>query len=207
MAHIIRAERPDGSRVPFDLDHCIEYPLSADDQRSLSLLHRQDNDTWVYRELVWTMTVRNNRPYRPQETLSECRVVTWEQARGMFRQAGKDIPPALSDDVTSGNAARAGQGAQIGFPTKRTEEMIEKTLELMPRGALTENLIWFLIARERRTANQHEVCEHIYKSKGKGSLVKTRLLIKRAAVRLEKHNAPLRITYDKKFREIRIIID
>ena len=112
MARIIRAERPDGSRIPVDLDTCIEHPLSNDGVRKRILHHKPAearpgiaepvDDLWVYQELVWGMSVRNNRPYRPQETQSECRIVTREEARKMFREAGKDVPPELSDDAPAG---------------------------------------------------------------------------------------------------------
>ena len=109
IAHIIRADRPDGSRIPFDPDLCIEHPLPGDEHRR-RLLYRcpaearpgdrdGDGDLWIYRELLWGMSVRNNRPYRPQETSGDCRFVTREEAREMFRDAGKEIPPELADDA------------------------------------------------------------------------------------------------------------
>ncbi len=114
MAHIIRADRPDGSRIPFDPDLCIEYPLPGDEHRR-RLLYRapaearpgdgdQDEDLWIYREFLWAMTVKNNRLYRPQEISGPCRVVAPEEAREMFREAGLAVPPALADAAPAGPA-------------------------------------------------------------------------------------------------------
>src|SRR5262249_5014263 len=113
MGHVIRADRPDGSRIPIDLEACIEYPLSNDGGRRRILYHKPadarpdgaepGDDLWIYRELVWGMTVGNNRL---QELDPEGRVVTGEEAREMLREAGKDIPPELVDEATGRPAAR-----------------------------------------------------------------------------------------------------
>ena len=106
IAHIIRADRPDGSRIPFDPDLCIEHPLPGDEHRR-RLLYRcpaearpgdrdGDGDLWIYRELLWGMSVRNNRPYRPQETSGDCRFVT--------RGSPRDVPGRRE-----GDPSRAGR--------------------------------------------------------------------------------------------------
>ena len=91
---------------------------------------------------------------------------------------------------------------EFGFPLG-IKAFIEETIELIPNATHAPNLIKFL--GEKKSASQRDVSRHIYKSEDKSSLAKSRLLVKRTAQKLEQDNAPLRITHDKKWREIKLI--
>jgi hypothetical protein len=140
------------------------------------------------------------RPFlRPDVSLLES-ISAWEKSLASTTQeAAESTPEALAE--------LPGQHAPIGFHTRTVQEQLEETLELIPRSPNTENLTKFLLSCETKRATLNQVCNHIYKSVDKTSLANASRLINRVIYTLESENAPLRIGHDKKYREIRIIIN
>jgi hypothetical protein len=140
-----------------------------------------------------------------------------EQAAAILIRAGFDLPSDLaaiaqtiavgkSPSQTSDPRADAAEPpADAAEPPADAADPLTATLELIPRSTHAQNLIKFLHGKASRTAKISEICMQIYKNLDKESLAKTRLLIKRTRVKLDRDNAPLRIVVDTKGRNAKII--
>jgi len=98
---------------------------------------------------------------------------------------------------------REGNGKLLE-PDEKTDPLTQ-TLDLIPLGTHGPNLIKFLFGKPNRTAKVKEICKHIYKAIDKSSLANARRLIGRNVHYLEDRDAPLRIAWDQKISQVRLI--
>ena len=112
-----------------------------------------------------------------------------------------EAPQAPLSDPADGTA-KASPPSRESTPQG---DPLTQTLALIPLSTHGPNLIKFLAQKTERTARVEHICKHIYKSIDKPTLAKARRLIGRNAECLEKRDAPLRIAWDKKTGEVRLI--
>jgi hypothetical protein len=106
-------------------------------------------------------------------------------------QAAARPSPPPPGDMTPGGLAAAETEASPPDP-------LAATLDLIPRSTHGRSLIIYLSEKSGRRSKLIQICEKIYKFKDKASLAKARLLIKRTRLTMERLDAPLRLTMDKK---------
>jgi hypothetical protein len=97
MSHVIRADRPDGVRIPFDLDSAFEFEIKNDVYYIASLCFKPEADPCVYRVQQVAYDAEDKDCCRPMLWERWCRIVTKEEAREICREAGKPIPSELED--------------------------------------------------------------------------------------------------------------
>jgi hypothetical protein len=146
-----------------------------------------------------------------------------EQAATILIRAGFKLPSDLAAMVQASATGRnlpgtheprseapAGevQGEAPATPPPeggQTTDPLTDSLDLIPRATHAIKLIKFLHGEPKRTAKIAKICTEIYKSQSKDSLAKTRLLIKRTRLKLDRLDAPLRIVCDAGATEAKLI--
>jgi hypothetical protein len=119
---------------------------------------------------------------------------------------GRDVPGTPEPRAEAAAGEVRGK-ATVAPPPEggQTTDPLTESLGLIPHATHAPNLIKFLHRESNRTAEIAKICKEIYKSQSKGSLAKTRLLIKRTRLKLEHLDAPLRIVCDARATEAKLI--
>ena len=199
----IWAERLYGGRVAFYPEKCIAYPVRSDGNTDETLYFDPSDQRVILWGRHWVLTAKNNVPGPPILVDGPCRIVSFEEAREALRRAGKAIPKEL--DVSSPPRPEDEKPAAAPASGTAPADPLSETLDLIPRSTHAINLIKFVAAKSGRTATLKDICKHIYKSTAKPNLAKTRLLIRRTGISLDRKNAPLRIFSDRETRAVELI--
>jgi hypothetical protein len=141
MGHTIRADRPEGGRVSFDLDTFVEYELPLDKPLVFPIinrtLYRDDKGTWLYREQK--METKLETPGQIELAKigmgtsgfdeGRFRIVSATEAGEMFRKAELPVPPEL------------GSGSKADAHERDSDREIVDTLRAVGHRLTTSRLL------------------------------------------------------------------
>ena len=97
MSYSLWADRPDGGRIAFSPESCIEFPLRDDGVHVESMYFDPSEKRWLWRAWFRGMTASLNGIGVPKLVDDgPCRVVPDAEARKLFKAARKAIPPELA---------------------------------------------------------------------------------------------------------------